>query len=65
MTAVSVGRLDPGRRQITVNLAADLVDWLDEQADTHAHGREIVVERALRDWRRVVERDRANPRPDQ
>lgn len=53
-----------GRRQITVNIATDLVDWLDAQAESHAHGREIIVERALRDWRRVVERDVANPRPD-
>lgn len=52
-----------GRRQITVNIAADLADWLDGEAESHAHGREVIVERALRDWRRVVERDRAHPRP--
>lgn len=51
------------RRRITVDISAELVDWLDEQSATRNNGREIVVERALRDYRRVVERDNANPRP--
>lgn len=56
-------RVDDGRHRLTIDLSADLADWLDNEAATRRQGREIVVEHALRDLRRVVERDRANPRP--
>lgn len=57
-------QVEPGRRRVTLDLDAELVDWLDEEAGGRGRGREVVVERALSDWRRVVERDHLNPRPD-
>lgn len=55
---------EPGRRRISVNLDKELVEWVDEQAAQHPQGREVIVDHALRDYRRFVERDRANPRPE-
>lgn len=58
-------RVDSDRHRLTIDLPADLADWLVDEATIRRQGREIVIERALRDLRRVVERDRANPRPSE
>lgn len=57
-------RLPEGMRRITINLDKTLADWLDGEAAGHISGREVIIDRALRNYRVVVERDRANPRPD-
>lgn len=58
-------RQSPGLRRISVNLDKELVEWVDEQAAQHPQGREVIVDHALRDYRRRVDRDHANPRPEE
>lgn len=55
----------PGLRRVYVNLDVELVDWVDEQAAEHVSGREVIIDKALREYRRIVERDHANPRPEE
>lgn len=56
-------RVDNDRHRLTIDLPAELADWLVDEATVRRQGREVIIERALRDHRRVVERDRVNPRP--